>query len=151
MEHSKLPWYVEDVDNMRSNRRPESLEINNDEWNIAGWTEAEVCGGVYEQDIANAAFIVTACNEHDALKECHESKQKLVREIDSIISAGQPAKQASLCDLVKPIQSLKRKAELLDDFVDYCNEKTPGTSIEVCSLEMCVKINELTEKAKELS
>jgi hypothetical protein len=93
MEHSKLPWVVENVDNMRSNRRPESLEINNDEWNITGWTEAEICGGVYEQDLANANFIVKACNHHKDLLDLArniargvdvdiESVKGLLKEID---------------------------------------------------------------------
>ncbi len=50
----------------------------------------------------------------DDYKESYEDKQQLCREIDAIITDGNPAKQASLCDLVGPIRELKAKFDALE-------------------------------------
>ena len=47
--------------------------------------------------------------------------------------------------------TLKAKAELLDDFVAYCNEKTPDTPLDKCNLEMTCKINDMVIKYEERS
>ena len=72
--------------------------------------------------------------ELSGYKECQESTKSLVREIDAIISDGNPAKQASLCDLVRPIQALKDRA---------------WNTRPSCHKD-CEKVKELTEKNRKL-
>lgn len=46
--------------------------------------------------------------------------RRLVREIDAILSApGEPAKQASLCDLIPVIQKLKTEAKVFREAFDH--------------------------------
>ena len=48
-------------------------------------------------------------------EEMHEDHKRLVREIDEIISGKEGmAKQASLCDLVHPIQELQNRLSTLE-------------------------------------
>ena len=55
----------------------------------------------------------------------------------------------ALRSILNQHDTLKAKAELLNDFVKYCDEKT-DSPIQKCSLDMCCKINDLIDKAKEL-
>ncbi len=48
------------------------------------------------------------------------------------------------------VNTLKAKAELFDELIDYCNEKCPDTPPKECGLELCIKLNDLIDKAKEL-
>lgn len=47
-----------------------------------------------------------------------KDKKRLVREIDNIITGGMPAKQASLCDLVRPIEKLQKKHNAAVDLLE---------------------------------
>ena len=73
-------------------------------------------------------------------------------EPNGIISPCFEESQANAAFIVKACNkygTLTAKAELFDDFVKYCNEITDESN-EKCSLDMCCKINELIDKAKEM-
>ena len=80
---------------------------------------------VCSQSNASNREIERLFDELEGYKESKLSKDALIREIDKIITDGQPAKQASLCDLVGPIRKLKEERD------DACREAAEAQALHI--------------------
>jgi hypothetical protein len=101
-------------------------------------TKLQLCDAMYQQSKEELSRALTKLNEAQQLikdwEDVDNDHKRLVREIDNIITGGMPAKQASLCDLVRPIENLQDKhneaVELLEEAaiqIEYLHNKFTAT------------------------